>query len=185
MRQGRYGEALEAFGSALEIDPELAEAHVGRDNALFNSGPAFSSNPVGGRGGRWRQQLDHRPKCFSGRVSIRPKMRKLPRSIPRGRRPSGTEQAMPPPRREQSRAPSSVRESSMCSCSAYPSQGIRNWRYGLASVDMGHAGPALQVTEHPARQEARWDFNGRIDRDFLRLCPATASDWRHACLTSP
>lgn len=30
------------------------------------------------------------PKYFSGRVSVRPKMRKLPRSIPRGRRPSGT-----------------------------------------------------------------------------------------------
>lgn len=52
MRQGRYGEALEACGSALEIDPELAEARVGRGNALFNSGPAFSSNPVGGRAGR-------------------------------------------------------------------------------------------------------------------------------------
>ena len=28
-------------------------------------------------------------------------------------------------------------------------------------------------------------FNRRIDRDFLRQCPATASDWHHDGLSSP
>ena len=160
MRQGRYREALEAYGSALEIDPELAEAHVGGGNALFNSGPASARTLSVDEWAAGDNSWTIAPECFGGRVSVRPKMRKLPRSIPRGRRPSGTQRTMPPPRREQSRAPSSVRESSMCSCSAYPYQGIRNWCYKLASVDMGHAGPALQVTEHPARREARWDSTG-------------------------
>ena len=38
-------------------------------------------------------------------------------------------------------------------------------------------------TSCPARSEV--GFNRRIDRDFLRLCSATASDWHHDCLTSP
>ena len=84
----------------FQIDPELAEAHVGRGNALFNSGPASARTLLVDEGAADDNSWPIAPKCFSGRVSVRPKMRKLPRSIPRGRRPCGTYQTTPPPRRE-------------------------------------------------------------------------------------
>ena len=125
------------------------------------------------------------PECFSGRVSVRPKN-------------AGAATVDTP------RTPT-VRHLADNASSANGT--VESPFFGTGIVDLlvlsvslaRHPKLALQAcvgrhgtcwpssAGHGTSRSARSEmgFNRRIDRDVLRLCPATANDWYHDCLTSP
>ena len=143
------------------------------------------SNPVGGQGGRWRQQLDHRPQVLQ-RKSFCP--------------PQNAEAAtVDTPRATTVRHVADIASSAKGTAeSPVFGTGIvdvlvlgvsfpRHPKLALQACVRRHGtcrpGSAGHGTSCSAR--SKMGFNRRIDRDFLRLCSATTSDWHHACPTSP